>query len=73
MKVFVKVKANSKEEKIEKLGENRFLARVKEKPVEDRANRAVAALIASHFGVPKSRISLIRGRSSKDKIFEVFK
>lgn len=73
MKISVKVKANSKQEKIEKLGENRFLVRVKEKPVEDRANRAVTALLASHFGVAKSMVSLIRGRSSKDKIFEVFK
>ena len=71
MRVSVRVRANAKEERVEELGENSFVIRVKEKPVEDRANLAVAALLAGHFGVPKSRVSLLRGRRSKDKVFEV--
>jgi len=71
MKVSVRVRANAKEERMEELGENSFVIRVKEKPVEDRANLAVTALLAGHFGVPKSRVSLVLGRRSKNKVFEV--
>ena len=78
MLIAVKVKPNSKFEKVEepktKLWEDRsdfYTVYVKEPPIEGRANDAVIRLLADHFGVARSNISLKRGATSKIKYFEV--
>lgn len=35
------------------------------------ANKATIRLLSSYFGVPPSRIRLVRGARSRNKIFEV--
>jgi uncharacterized protein (TIGR00251 family) len=71
MKISVKVKPNAKQEKIEKVTENHFLVRVKEKPQEGKANKAVIKVLSEYFGVPQSRVILLKGQSSREKIFEI--
>jgi len=68
-KVFVKVKTGKKEEKVEVLDENSLEVSVKELPIEGRATLAVVSVLSSHFGVSKSKIELIRGSKSKNKVF----
>jgi len=67
MKISVKVKPNSKIEKVEK-AEGFWLIYVKEPPQEDRANLAVINLLSEYFKVPKSRISILKGKKSRQKI-----
>jgi len=38
---------------------------------EGRANAALIDLLADHFGVPRSKIHILRGASSRHKIVEV--
>jgi len=71
MKISVKVKPNARQEKIEKIGNRDFLIWVKEKPQEGKANKAVIAILAGYFGVSKSEVILLKGQTSKEKIFEV--
>ncbi len=84
MKVFVKAKPNSKENKIEELNAQSnlfeakkekfdfsFVIKVKEKPVLGRANEAIIKILAEHFGVAKSSINLVSGATSKNKIFNI--
>ena len=73
MKVFVKAKPNSKEEKLEKIDESNFLIDVKEPPIKGRANQAIANKLAEYFNVSVSEINLISGFSSKNKVFEIKK
>ena len=73
MKISVKVKPNAKQEKIEKTGERDFLVWVKEKPQEGKANQAVIRVLAKYFGVPKSEVILLKGQTSREKVFEVKK
>ena len=40
-------------------------------PTDGEANTAVIKMLAKHFDVPKSRISIIRGATSHDKIIEI--
>lgn len=44
---------------------------VREPAVDGKANAAVVKLLASHFGVAKSAVRLLRGGTAKHKIFEV--
>ena len=39
--------------------------------IEGRANLAAAKLLAKHLGVAPSKVKLLRGASSKYKIFEI--
>ena len=71
MKISVKVKPNAKLEKLEKIDETNFSVWVKEKPREGKANHAVIKILANYFGVAKSDVILLKGQTSKQKIFEV--
>ncbi len=71
MRIFVKVKPNAKVEKIEKIDETHFSVSVKAPPVEGKANKAVVELIANYFNVTKSRVRIISGFSSKNKVIEI--
>jgi uncharacterized protein (TIGR00251 family) len=73
LKIYVRVKPNAKQEKTEKVGERDFSVWVKEKPQEGKANKAVIKVLSEYFEVPQSRIILLKGQSSKEKIFEIKK
>ncbi|MCX5702235.1 MAG: DUF167 domain-containing protein [Candidatus Omnitrophica bacterium] len=68
MNISVKVKPNSKENKIEKVKDNAFILRVKQAAKEGRANEAAVKLLSEFFDIPKSRIAIISGHKSKNKI-----
>ena len=44
---------------------------VRERAVEGKATEAAARLIAAHFGVPRSRIELVAGATSRVKRFRI--
>jgi uncharacterized protein (TIGR00251 family) len=47
------------------------LIRVTAPPVDGKANAAVCALVAKAAGVAPSRVRVIRGESSRDKVLRV--
>lgn len=71
MRISVKVKANTKQERVEKIDEANYFVWVREKPVEGKANQAVIELLAEYFDVAKLKITLLKGQTSKNKVFEV--
>lgn len=71
MKIFVKAKPNSKEEKVERRGKTTFVISVKEPPVKGAANRAIAKKISEYFNIPISSVSLVSGFSQKNKTWKL--
>jgi uncharacterized protein YggU (UPF0235/DUF167 family) len=71
MRISVKVKANAKIDKVEKLGNGSFSVSVKPPAIDGRANQAVMALLSEYFGVPKRNILIARGLKNKMKIIEI--
>ena len=47
------------------------MVKVKEPPIEGKANRAVVRVLARHFGVAPSRVRIVSGLTSKDKVIEI--
>lgn len=78
MKIFVKVKLKAKTEQVKiadpKLFEdntNHFEVFVKEPPLEGRANKRVVELLAEYFKIPPSKVKIIQGFKSKEKVLEI--
>lgn len=72
MRIQVKVKPRSKTEDVTReMDGDVYAVRVKEPPVEGKANRAVLKLLAKHFGVPESRLRIVSGLTGKNKVIEV--
>lgn len=69
MKIFVKAKPSSKEEKIVKIDESHYEVFVKEPPIGGMANRAIIKAISDYFNAPNVRI--ISGHFSRQKIIEI--
>ena len=70
MKIRVKIKPNSRTEELSQEGDS-FIVKVREPPREGKANQAVIKLLAQHFGVPQSRVRILSGLRSRNKVIEV--
>ena len=69
-RVAVRVKPGAKSSGIERLGET-LVVRVSERAEKGKANAACARALAEHFAVPPSRVRLVRGAVSREKLFEI--
>jgi uncharacterized protein len=84
MKILVKVKAGAKEDKLvapklmqESLWKNDeereewYTVSVKAPAIQGKANDAVIKLLTKEFNVSQSQVRLLRGATSKRKVFEI--
>ncbi|MBX9922286.1 DUF167 domain-containing protein [Mycolicibacterium frederiksbergense] len=70
--VSVRVKPGSKKGPLVEAGPDGALTiYVRERAVEGKANDAVVALLAKHLGVPRSRVELASGATSRMKRFRI--
>ena len=44
---------------------------LRERAIDGSANDALVRVLAGHFGVPKSRVSIARGHASRQKLVDV--
>jgi uncharacterized protein (TIGR00251 family) len=72
MLIKVKVFANSKKEEVIQKSSDSFEIKVRAKPTEGKANRAVTEALASFLKLPKNKIRLIRGFRTRNKIFQIY-
>jgi hypothetical protein len=71
MRIKVKVKPNAKKEEIKKVGEDYFEIRTTAVPEKGKANKKVIEILSKYLKVSKSRIKLVRGETSREKLFEI--
>lgn len=71
MLIRVHVTPNAREPRVTRVGEASFEVKVDERATGGRANRRLVEILSEHFKVPKSRISVVRGARSRDKMVEV--
>lgn len=64
----VRVTPGSRSEGIE-IAEGRVQAKVRAKPEDGKATSAVIAILGAALDIPPSRISLLRGATSREKLF----
>jgi hypothetical protein len=71
MKIQVKVKPNSKQQKIEELTDGSLIIRLKSPPVDGKANQELIKILAKKYGVAKSQVVIKSGLSGKNKSIEI--
>ena len=67
----VKVKPNSKQQKIEEQADGSLTVYLKSPPVDGKANEELIKLLADKFDLPKSHIRIKLGLSSRQKLIEI--
>ncbi len=71
MKIQVKVKPNSKQQKIEQSRDGIWIIRLKSPPVDGKANRELIKLLAKKFKISQKQITIKAGLSAKNKLIEI--
>ena len=72
MKISVHLKPNSRHrEEVVPNDDGSLTIYIKAPAIEGRANAAAVKLLAKHFGVAPSKVKLLRGATSKYKVFEI--
>ncbi|MEK7496034.1 MAG: DUF167 domain-containing protein [Patescibacteria group bacterium] len=71
MKIFIKANPNSKKEFVEKISDTNFVVAVKEPPIKGKANQAIIKALADFIGIAPSRLKIISGAVSRQKIIEI--
>lgn len=66
----VRVTPGARSESLE-IAEGRLHAKVRAKPEDGKATEAVRLLIAAALGIAPSRVGLLRGATSREKLFRV--
>ena len=67
----VKVHPRAKRDVLVAMGEGRFEAWVRAKPLEGQANRAVLELLTRSLQIPQGRLRLVKGWNGHQKTFRV--
>lgn len=66
----VRVTPGARVEQLE-IAQGRLLAKVRVKPEDGKANDAVLRLLADALGLAASRLRLLRGATSREKLFQL--
>lgn len=72
MKISAKIKPNSRyREEVVANDDGSLTIYTKALAIEGRANLAAVKLVAKYYGVAPSRVKLVRGATSRNKVFEI--
>ncbi|MFN3310190.1 MAG: DUF167 domain-containing protein [Thermomonas sp.] len=67
----VKAKPNSRVSALTPQGDGTWLAQLKSPPVDGKANAELVALVAQHFGCPKSQVLVKSGAGVRQKRVQI--
>ncbi len=71
MQIKVRVTPNAREVRVTKVSEESYEVKVDERADGGRANKRLLEVLSKHFKVPKSKVFIVRGIKSRDKIVEI--
>ncbi len=68
MRIYVKVKAGSNENSVEKIDDLNYIVRIKKHPVKGKANAETIKLLSDYFKSDIREMKIVAGLSSSRKI-----
>lgn len=67
----VRVTPNASRPSVTETEEGTLEVRVDARPEEGRANRRLVEILSKHLGVPRSRLAVVAGARSREKVVRV--
>lgn len=71
MRIYIKVNPRSSINEVKEISEGEYKVKLTAPPVDGEANKLLIKVLADYFGVSKSMINIIGGKSAKIKIVDV--
>jgi uncharacterized protein (TIGR00251 family) len=71
MIIRVRVKPKSKVEYVKEISSSFYEVAVREQPEKGKANKRVVEVLSEFFKIPKERVKLISGETSRLKTFDI--
>jgi uncharacterized protein len=71
VRIAVVVIPRARRERVERIDATHFRVAVTAAPQEGQANEAVIEALAEHLRVPRSRVRIVQGQTSRHKIVDV--
>ena len=71
MLIKVLVTPNAKQARVVKVSEDYFEVWVNERAEGGRANKRLLEILAEHFDIPKSRITIVKGTKTRNKTIQI--
>ncbi|KKP80245.1 MAG: hypothetical protein A2271_02965 [Candidatus Moranbacteria bacterium RIFOXYA12_FULL_35_19] len=73
MRIYIKVIPRSSKNEIVKISEGEYKVKLTAPPADGEANKMLIEILAKHFDVSKSLVSIIGGKSTRKKLVEILK
>jgi uncharacterized protein len=73
MRIQVRVQPRASKEEVIKNSDENIKVYLKSAPVDGKANSALVRVLSEYFDVNKSKIRIITGKHSRNKIVEILK
>jgi uncharacterized protein YggU (UPF0235/DUF167 family) len=70
-RIGVAVKPKARNAELVQIAQDEYRISVGEPAQNGQANEAVISLLADHLGIPKSKLKIVRGISSRHKLIEI--
>ncbi|MBI4261921.1 DUF167 domain-containing protein [Candidatus Uhrbacteria bacterium] len=71
MRISVTAKPRAHAMSVVKIDDTRYVVAVKEPPIDGRANTAIEIALADYFHVAPSRVCIVFGHTSRQKVIEI--
>jgi uncharacterized protein len=71
MRIYIKVSPRSAKNEVVKVSEGEYKVKLTAPPVDGQANEALIKLLAKFFGVSKSSVNIVGGKTAKIKMVDI--
>jgi len=71
MRIYIKVIPRSAKNEVQKISEGEYKIKLTAPPVDGEANKMLIKILAEYFGVSKSSIEIVGGKTAKTKIIDI--
>lgn len=71
MRIYIKASPKSSKNEVIKISEGEYKVKLTAPPVDGKANEMLIEILAKHFKVSKSRISIVGGKTAKIKMIDI--
>lgn len=71
MRITVKVIPRASKTQVERIGENEYRVRLTSAPTDGKANEQLVKILSKHFGTAPSLISIVSGKTARNKTVEI--